>query len=66
MSTSPHLHARIAAVLNGRFPNNKIALSHFGQLLIEYVEAYPSGGRRGIAVFPDGPISSSLTGSVTS
>lgn len=39
MSTSPHLHARIAAVLNGRFPNNKIALSHFGQLLIEYVEA---------------------------
>jgi hypothetical protein len=39
MSTSPHLHARIAAVLNRRFPNNKIALSHFGQLLIEYVEA---------------------------
>jgi hypothetical protein len=39
MSTSPHLHARIAAVLGGRFPHNKIAPSHFGQLLIEYVEA---------------------------
>ena len=26
-------------MLDGRFPNNEIALSHFGQLLIEYVEA---------------------------
>jgi hypothetical protein len=35
----PHLRARIAAVLGGRFPNNEIAQSHFCRLLIEYVEA---------------------------
>ena len=39
MSSSRHCHARIAAVLDHRFPNDEIALSHFGQLLIEDVEA---------------------------
>lgn len=39
MSTLRNLHQRIAAVLDRRFPNNKVAPSHFGQLLIEYVEA---------------------------
>ena len=39
MSTSRYHHPRIAAVLERRFPNNKIAPTHFGQLLTEYVEA---------------------------
>ena len=39
MSTSRYHHPRIAAALERRFPNNKIAPSHFGQLLTEYVEA---------------------------
>jgi hypothetical protein len=39
MSGSPRFRSRIAVVLDGRFPNNKIASSHFGQLLAEYVEA---------------------------
>ena len=38
MNPLPHHHVRIAAVLDGRFPNNEIALNHFGQLLIEYAE----------------------------
>ncbi len=33
------LSARIAAVLNDRFPSNEIARGHFGQLLLDYVEA---------------------------
>ena len=39
MSASPHNHRRIAAALDRRFPNNKIAPCHYGQLLTEYVEA---------------------------
>jgi hypothetical protein len=39
MSASPHIHPRIAAALERRFPNNKIAPPHFGQLLTEYVGA---------------------------
>jgi type I restriction enzyme S subunit len=39
MSASSDHHPRIAAVLERRFPNNKIAPHHFGQLLTEYVEA---------------------------
>jgi hypothetical protein len=39
MSASPHHHSRIVAVLEHRFPNNKIAPTHFGQLLTEYAEA---------------------------
>src|SRR5258708_6939039 len=39
MSTSPGLRARIATVLDHRSPNNAIAESHYGQLLIEYAEA---------------------------
>jgi type I restriction enzyme S subunit len=39
MSKSPDRRERISAVLSHRFPGNSIAQSHFGQLLIEYVEA---------------------------
>ena len=39
MNTSRLHRPRIRAVRERRFPNNKIAPSHFGQLLTEYVEA---------------------------
>lgn len=39
MSNSRNLRLRIGAVLERRFPNNKIAPTHFGQLLIEFAES---------------------------